>query len=103
MHVSAPHISLTERSQRIKLLPNPVTFSVNEVSFGVSSVDVLFAIRNQEFFRKCSEPEDDFNFAEDTTDVPMKQSAPPDVLARMCRHVLRQRRCDPRCELSDVY
>ncbi|KAM0746375.1 DNA polymerase alpha, subunit B [Meredithblackwellia eburnea MCA 4105] len=67
----------------IKFLPNPATFSVNEVGISLTSLDVLFHIRNQEFFRKAIE-----------VGVPEGEEADPnakDVMSRTCRHLLRQR------------
>ena len=71
-------------SQGVRCLPNPTTFSVNEVVFAMTSVDVLFSLRNQEFFRKCGEVHDDADVVEDPSNK--------DVMARTCRHLLRQRR-----------
>ncbi|OBZ68666.1 DNA polymerase alpha subunit B [Grifola frondosa] len=40
---------------RIHLLPNPARFSLNDISFGVSSIDVLFHLRKEEFFKRAQE------------------------------------------------
>ncbi|SCV70905.1 BQ2448_3667 [Microbotryum intermedium] len=72
----------------VKLLPDPTTFSINEVVFAITSVDVLFALRNQEFFKKCGEVK------EETEGMGMDVEEDPaakDVMARTCRHLLRQR------------
>ncbi|OCH91876.1 DNA polymerase alpha subunit B [Obba rivulosa] len=69
---------------RIGLLPNPARFSLNDVSFGVSSVDVLFHLRKEEFLKRGQEvdslPSDDIEGQ--TTNDPMVNS---------CRHLLLQR------------
>lgn len=68
------------------MLPNPTMFSINEVVFGVTSVDVLWSLKSQEFFRRCTDAEP----AEPGTEPdPLAK----DVMARTCRHLLRQRRC----------
>lgn len=67
----------------MKLLPNPATFSVNEVVFGITSVDVLFHIRNQEMFRPAIEVEEE-GMEEDEN--------AKGIMERTCRHLLRQRR-----------
>ncbi|BGP14896.1 DNA-directed DNA polymerase alpha subunit pol12 [Rhodosporidiobolus nylandii] len=68
----------------VRLLPNPCQFSINEVVFGVASVDVLWALKSQEFFRKCGDAEPP---AEGAQDDPLAK----DVMARVGRHLLRQR------------
>ncbi|KAG1898113.1 DNA polymerase alpha, subunit B [Suillus fuscotomentosus] len=40
---------------RIRLLPNPARFSLNEISFAVCSVDVLYHLRKEEYFRRGQE------------------------------------------------
>ena len=68
------------------MLPNPTTFSINEVVFGITSVDTLFSLRNQEYFCPAGEAvADEQASAEDV-------AASKDVMARTCRHLLRQRR-----------
>lgn len=87
-------IPMSHVLQRAKLLPNPATFSVNEVVFAVTSVDTLFSIKQNEFFKAAkdasalalsSEPEGQSSQG--------SQTASKDAMARLCRHVLRQRRC----------
>jgi len=61
-------------------------FSINEVVFGITSVDTLWSLKSQEFFRKCADAE------------PAEEGSEPDplakdVMARTCRHLLRHRRC----------
>ncbi|KAM0788694.1 hypothetical protein ACM66B_002791 [Microbotryomycetes sp. NB124-2] len=66
----------------VYMLPNPTTFSINEVVFGITSVDSLFALRSQEFFCPCAE-------AVQTEQEPDANTR--DVMSRTCRHLLRQR------------
>lgn len=70
--------------KQCKLLPNPATFSVNEVSFAVTSVDTLFHLRNQEYFRRCGR-------VVDPAEPPPTEPEKEDVMARTCRHLLRQK------------
>ncbi|KAF8890039.1 alpha DNA polymerase [Gymnopilus junonius] len=37
---------------RIHLLPNPARFTINDISFGVTSVDTLFHLRKEEYFKR---------------------------------------------------
>ncbi|KAL8293514.1 hypothetical protein RQP46_000215 [Phenoliferia psychrophenolica] len=88
-HVAYPQSPLAKDAELglpkgVKLLPNPTTFSVNEVVFSVTSLDVLFHLRNQEFFRPCGEVLRD---GEQVDESPMAK----DVMSRTCRHLLRQR------------
>ena len=63
------------------MLPNPSRFSINGVSFAVSSVDVLFHLRKEEYTKRASEI------------APIGDEAqPPDAMGNLCRHVLQQRR-----------
>ncbi|KAI0689714.1 DNA polymerase alpha/epsilon subunit B-domain-containing protein [Cytidiella melzeri] len=74
--------ALTE-DLRIHFLPNPCHFMLNDVPFAVSSVDVLFHLRKEEFFRRMSEIQCTF---------PKEQDAPAsDTMANLCRHILEQR------------
>ncbi|KAJ8690639.1 DNA-directed DNA polymerase alpha subunit pol12 [Pleurotus ostreatus] len=43
--------SLVANDDRIKLLPNPARFSLNGVTFGATSVDVLFHLRKEELVK----------------------------------------------------
>ncbi|KAF9219255.1 DNA polymerase alpha subunit B [Gyrodon lividus] len=54
---------------RIRLLPNPCRFSVNGVSFGVTSVDTLFHLRKEEFFRRAPEIDPLIPVTEPATDA----------------------------------
>lgn len=72
-------------SQRVKLLPNPARFSINDVSFGVSSVDVLFQLRKEEFLKRGQEV--DPLLSEEIEGQTMN-----DPMVNSCRHLLQQRR-----------
>jgi len=81
--------------QRVQLLPNPSTFSVNGIIFGVTSVDVLFHLRKEEFFKPAQEVSSMVQNQEGSEpgmgvlEVEQKQ----DAMGMLCRHVLEQRRC----------
>jgi DNA polymerase alpha subunit B len=75
----------SEYSQRVQLLPNPCRFSINDVSFAVTTVDVLFHLRKEEYFKSGEEVESEQPFLNDPGD---------DVMANLCRHLLQQRRCE---------
>ncbi|TNY19944.1 DNA polymerase alpha/epsilon subunit B-domain-containing protein [Rhodotorula diobovata] len=88
-HVAFPQAPLVKEAEfglpkGVRMLPNPTMFSINEVVFGVTSVDVLWSLKSQEFFRRCADAEP----AEPGTEPdPLAK----DVMARTCRHLLRQR------------
>ncbi|GAA5833404.1 hypothetical protein JCM5353_008438 [Sporobolomyces roseus] len=68
----------------VRLLPNPTSFAINEVAFGISSVDVLWSLKMQEFYKRCP----------DGDPVPENYTPDPqakDIITRACRHLLRQR------------
>ncbi|KAI0667572.1 DNA polymerase alpha subunit B [Trametes maxima] len=65
---------------RIRLLPNPARFTLNGVHIAVSSVDVLFHLRKEEFFKRAAE-----------IDALSTASDAPDAMANLCRHILQQR------------
>ncbi|KAI0335848.1 DNA polymerase alpha, subunit B [Cubamyces sp. BRFM 1775] len=67
---------------RIRLLPNPARFTLNGVHFAASSVDVLFHLRKEEFYKRAGEIEP--LPAASASDV-------PDPMANLCRHILQQR------------
>jgi DNA polymerase alpha subunit B len=81
--------------QRAKLLPNPAIFSVNEVVFATTSADTLFSLKQNEYFKKAKDtsalmdPSSDADGSSISIDT---GAASKDTMARMCRHVLRQRR-----------
>jgi DNA polymerase alpha subunit B len=70
--------------KRIKLLPNPCTFAINEIVISLSSVDVLFHLRREELLLKAEEadPEPGVTDSKDT-------------MAGLVRHVLGQRNFYP--------
>ena len=65
------------------MLPNPCRFSINDVIFASTSVDVLFHLRNQEYLQRGQEIEP----------IPpvSSESSATDVLTNTCRHLLYQR------------
>jgi DNA polymerase alpha subunit B len=69
--------------QRVHLLPNPCRFSINDVSFAVSTVDVLFHLRKEEYLKKGEVVDPSQTSPEDLGN---------DVMTNLCRHVLQQRR-----------
>lgn len=70
-----PHLT-----QRIRLLPNPCVLNINEVSIAVSSVDTLFQVRKDLYFKKAAE-------AEPEAGVVAGQG---DMIANVCRSILTQ-------------
>ncbi|KAJ1303322.1 hypothetical protein OPQ81_011518 [Rhizoctonia solani] len=70
-----PQLGLPKRSQ---LVPNPSTFLVNGFRIGVTSIDVLFHIRKDEFFKH----------AQEVSDEPGGQ--PADAMTMLCRQILEQ-------------
>ncbi|KAI0372220.1 DNA polymerase alpha, subunit B [Pilatotrama ljubarskyi] len=69
---------------RIRLLPNPARFTINGVHIAASSVDVLFHLRKEEFFKRA-----------EVDPLPASSSSSgsdaPDAMANLCRHILQQR------------
>ncbi|TFK40723.1 DNA polymerase alpha/epsilon subunit B-domain-containing protein [Crucibulum laeve] len=65
---------------RIHLLPNPSLFSINDITFGTTSVDTIFHLRKEEYIKRCGEIAP---LAADSGDV--------DAMANSCRHLLQQR------------
>ncbi|KAF9236510.1 DNA polymerase alpha/epsilon subunit B-domain-containing protein [Melanogaster broomeanus] len=66
---------------RIHLLSNPCRFSVNGLFFGVSSVDVLFHLRKEEFLRRAPE-----------IDPLIPKSEPAtDAMSNLARNIMQQR------------
>ena len=70
--------------QRIKWVNNPCRFKLNNVSFAVSSVDVLFHLRKEEFFKRAAPVDSEH----------VVNELPPtiDPMANICRSLLEQRR-----------
>ncbi|GAA5861838.1 hypothetical protein JCM8547_008571 [Rhodosporidiobolus lusitaniae] len=88
-HAAFPQAPLTKDPELglpkgVRLLPNPCQFSINEVVFGIASVDVLWALKSQEFFRKCAD-------AEPLKEGEVEDPGAKDVMARVGRGLLRQR------------
>ncbi|KAH9942919.1 DNA polymerase alpha, subunit B [Amylocystis lapponica] len=84
-HAVFPQCELSQEfsaDPRIHLLPNPARFSLNGISFGVSSLDVLFHLRKEEFVRRAQEVDPR------PTDG---DAAQVDTMANTCRHLLQQR------------
>jgi DNA polymerase alpha subunit B len=69
--------------QKVRMLPNPAIFSINEVVFAVTSVDALMPIKAAEYVRDAKRAAEESEMELD--DVPR------DAISRVCRHVLRQR------------
>jgi len=67
---------------RIKLLPNPCRFSLNDVSFAVTSVDVLFHLRKEQLVMRAEEVE--------SLEVDGQLPA-TDTMASLSRLILQQR------------
>lgn len=61
-------------------MPNPSVFSVNGFNIGATSIDVLFHIRKEEFFKQAPE----------LADEPSSQTA--DAMTMLCRQILEQQR-----------
>ncbi|KAF8584710.1 DNA polymerase alpha, subunit B [Ramaria rubella] len=68
----------------IKVLPNPCTFSLNGVRFGVSTVDVLHHLKNQQYIQRPQQPPSGVS----NSTIP---AASQDMMANLCRHVIEQR------------
>lgn len=68
--------------QRVRLLPNPASFSINEIAFSVTSVDVLFHLRREEVLQRAEEAEPDPEQGGEET---------KDAMAGLVRHILGQR------------
>lgn len=68
--------------QRIRLLPNPARFTLNGVHVAASSVDVLFHLRKEEFFKRAAEVD---------PQTPASSPEGADAMANLCRHILQQR------------
>ncbi|KLO17265.1 DNA polymerase alpha, subunit B [Schizopora paradoxa] len=66
---------------RIKFLANPCRFSINDVTFAATSVDVLFHLRNQELMLRGQEVDPS----------PSTKGTSHDPITNACRHLLQQR------------
>ncbi|ETW81536.1 hypothetical protein HETIRDRAFT_317937 [Heterobasidion irregulare TC 32-1] len=80
-HIAFPQ-GLSNCSKRIKLLSNPCQFSLNGVTFAVSSVDVLFHLRKEELVKYVEEID---------PIAPSAGDAVTDTMTNTCRHLLQQR------------
>ncbi|KAF9485899.1 DNA polymerase alpha, subunit B [Pholiota conissans] len=85
-HVAFPQpefdAGLFDFHPRIHLLPNPARFSINDITFAATSVDSLFHLRKEEYFKRGVEVE---SLTATTDDLPN------DAMANLCRHLLLQR------------
>ncbi|RXW23407.1 hypothetical protein EST38_g2463 [Candolleomyces aberdarensis] len=73
---------LTDSHPRIFLQPNPARFMIDDISFGVTSVDVLFHLRKEELFKRGVEH----------SPIPAQPGeVATDSMANLCRHLLNQR------------
>ncbi|ODN77905.1 hypothetical protein L202_05011 [Cryptococcus amylolentus CBS 6039] len=85
-HMAFPQAMLDKEElgipKKVKVLPNPCTFSVNEVNIGISTVDVLFHMGQSQTPIKASEAD---------PDPALASSASNDVFASYIRQVLGQR------------
>ncbi|KAG1822524.1 DNA polymerase alpha/epsilon subunit B-domain-containing protein [Suillus subaureus] len=66
---------------RIRLLPNPARFSLNAISFAVCSVDVLYHLRKEEYFRR----------GEEVDSIVCEPEVASDPMSNLSRYVLQQR------------
>ncbi|WOO78183.1 DNA polymerase alpha subunit B [Vanrija pseudolonga] len=91
-HVAYPQAMLEREglglSKAVKLLPNPCTFSINEISIALASTDVLFHLRREEVFQRAEEADPD-------PSVPAGGNPQGDAIANAVRHVLGQRHFYP--------
>jgi len=75
-------------SKKVRILPNPCSFSINEVLVSLASTDVLFHLRREEVFQRAEEAEPD-------PSVPSSSNPQGDPMANLVRHVLTQRNFYP--------
>ncbi|KAH8120686.1 DNA polymerase alpha, subunit B [Phellopilus nigrolimitatus] len=68
---------------RIKMIPNPCRFSINDVIFASTSVDVLLHLRSQEYMQRGQEV--------DPVPPVSPESSGTDPFTNTCRHLLQQR------------
>ncbi|WVQ77069.1 hypothetical protein IAR50_006752 [Cryptococcus sp. DSM 104548] len=78
--------------KKVKVLPNPCTFSVNEINIGISTVDVLFHMGQSQTPIKAVEADPDPALASSTSN---------DVFASYIRQVLGQRSFYPIFPVSE--
>ncbi|CAD6901167.1 unnamed protein product [Tilletia controversa] len=73
--------------KRVKRLPNPALFTINEVTIAVSTADVLKDLKAEELVQRVSDPA----AAQSRPNGENAAAAPKDQVARLIRHVLSQR------------
>ena len=86
MHSSIPRslpLTYTTSYQRIKFQPNPCRFKINDISFGIASVDVLFHLRKEEYFKLGSTLDGAIHAREGDNST--------DPMSNLVRHLLDQR------------
>jgi DNA polymerase alpha subunit B len=80
-------ISPADQVQKVKLLPNPCTFSINEILISITTADILFHLRREEVVQRVEE------------DPSLRSSSQPpqpkDAMAGLVRHLLGQRNFYP--------
>ncbi|KAL7415252.1 DNA polymerase alpha subunit B N-terminal-domain-containing protein [Mrakia frigida] len=86
-------LSMFPNPKKIRLLPNPCVLNINEVVIAVSSVDTLFHLRKETFFKKAAE-------AEPEPGVPTGNG---DAMGNLCRSVLGQRTFYPIYPVPDEF
>jgi DNA polymerase alpha subunit B len=74
-------IAHVRQIQRIHLLPNPARFMINDISFAITSVDILFHLRKDELLQRGEE-----------IDPISDGDTGSDSMGNLCRHLLQQRR-----------
>ncbi|KAK6997525.1 DNA polymerase alpha subunit B [Favolaschia claudopus] len=74
---------VTRGDSRIRLLPNPACFTLNDVTFAATSADVLFHIRKGEFSKRGEDL--------DATAPVSAEDTVTDPMTNLCRHLLQQR------------
>ncbi|KAE9400427.1 hypothetical protein BT96DRAFT_992941 [Gymnopus androsaceus JB14] len=75
--------SVIKSDPRIRLVPNPCTFSVNGITFGATSIDVLFHLRKEEVIKRGQEV--------DSILPVFPEDSGSDPFGNACRHLLQQR------------
>ena len=81
LHFTTPN---QENRRNIRTIPNPCRFSINGVTFGSTSVDVLLHMRNNEFTQR--------GVATEPLPLVHPEAGAPDLWTNMCKHLLVQRR-----------
>ncbi|KAF7297787.1 DNA polymerase alpha subunit B [Mycena kentingensis (nom. inval.)] len=71
---------------RMRLVPNPAWFSLNGLTFSVTSVDTLFHVKRGEFSKKGEEA--------DSVDVSADDGC-GDAIVGLCKHIVQQRSVYP--------